>query len=194
MHKHACSAIVLAGGCGARLGGCNKAALTMGGERFMDRLARELNGFGELILSVNDPDVAAGTAYRPVRDGLPGQGPLGGLCAALRASRFAHALTVPCDMPLFSGELAAWMLDQYGGEDILACRTGAGKLHPLCGIYRKGCLDVLEENLRQGRLKITRLLEEVHSRIVDVPAPFQNQFININTPDDLRQLQAWMQP
>ena len=44
---------VLADGHSSRMGGCDKAALTLCGERFFNRMAEELVGIGEDILSTN---------------------------------------------------------------------------------------------------------------------------------------------
>lgn len=188
LEKAHCSAIVLAGGRGSRMGGLSKAELMIGDVRFMDHLAQELSGFGQLILSTNDPNMAEGTPFLPVADAVPGMGPLGGICAALQVSQHRHAVVTACDMPWFRSSLAEWLLGEYANEDILICRTNDGRLHPLCGIYTKGCLPVLEENLSRGHLKITKLLEEVNCRILDVPKEFQEQFTNVNTPEDLKRV------
>ena len=72
----------------------------------------------------------------------------------------------------------------------MICRGKDGKLHPLCGIYTKNCLPVLERNLADGHLKITRFLQEVDHRAIDVPDEYQAQFTNVNTPEDLKKIEA----
>lgn len=190
MQRHNCSAVVLSGGRGSRMGGCNKSALTMDGERFLDRMQRELLGFGELILSANDPAMAAGTAFVPVADRVPGQGPMGGVFSALSAANFPCAFVTACDMPFFSGSLADILLNEYAGEDALVCRSADGKLHPLCGIYSKSCLPALEQSVAEGRLKLSRLLETLDCRIFPVPEEYGWRLTNVNTPEDLRRARS----
>lgn len=185
MQRQDCTAVVLSGGRGSRMGGCDKSALTIGGERFLDRMQRELCGFGELILSSNDPVMAEGTAFSAVPDHVAGQGPMGGIAASLEAAKFPHAFVTACDMPFFNGALVDFVLAAYNGEDALICRTQDGKVHPLCGIYAKTCLPAFLESLEKEHFKLIRLLEDLNCRILDIPGEYSRHFVNINTPQDL---------
>lgn len=182
-----CGALVLAGGRGSRMGGREKALLTLGGETLLRRLERELAPFGEKLLSTNCPELARGTAFTPVADRQRDRGPLEGIAAALACCRSAALLVLPCDMPGYTEALGAWLLAQ-GEADWPAwvCRAADG-LHPLCGVYTRACLPALDRCLEAGVYRVSRALEAAGGRVLDTAgSPFPPEtFANINTPEDL---------
>ena len=60
--------------------------------------------------------------------------------------------------------------------------SAAGRLEPLCAIYHRCCLPVLEAALAQGRLKMRAALENLH--VLPRPIPAGEWFINTNTPQE----------
>jgi molybdopterin-guanine dinucleotide biosynthesis protein A len=78
--------LILAGGCGSRLGGVNKARLRLGGVRLIDHLAARLAGCAKPLLIATGPEPIANglpTGTVAIAD-VPGGvgGPLAGLAAA----------------------------------------------------------------------------------------------------------------
>lgn len=187
MDHSACGALVLVGGQGSRLGGVEKALLLWDGETLLHRMERELAPFGEKLLSTNDPHLALGSGFRPVPDRRFECGPMEGIAAALEACSGEALLVLPCDMPGYTAALGEWIL--AGGEDgwpAWVCRAEDG-LHPLCGVYTKAILPILERCLDQGIYRVRRALELAGGHILDTTAsPFPpDVFRNINTPEDL---------
>ena len=183
-------ALLLAGGAARRMGGRNKALLTLDGRTFLDRLEEALAPFDEKLLSTRDPALAWGGAFRPVCDRRPGQGPLEGLGAALAQCRSDALVVACCDMPLFSGALALALRDGLGGRQALVCRDRAGRLHPLCGVYTKRCLPEIDALLSAGERRVRLLLERVDSgEFALAGTPFSDRLLqNINTPEELEAL------
>ena len=97
-----CDAVILAGGHSRRMGRC-KALLELGGERVLDRLARELSGFHKLWISLGTAPVDGALPGQAVWDCYPDCGPLAGLHAALRAAEADYLFCVPCDLPYMTG-------------------------------------------------------------------------------------------
>ncbi|HUW41798.1 MAG TPA: molybdenum cofactor guanylyltransferase [Rectinemataceae bacterium] len=94
------SAAVLAGGEGRRMRGLDKLAIELGGERVAGRIVGTLRlRFDDLIVVTSRPEAFAGLGVRTLRDTIPGCGPLGGLHAALAASRSEWLYLTACDMP-----------------------------------------------------------------------------------------------
>ena len=180
-----CGAVILCGGQSRRMGTC-KARLTVEGEPVLHRLAGALSFFEERLLSANDASLGAGLSWTVVEDRFPGLGPGAGLHAALLASKKEALLCVPCDLPAFSEQAARCLLAQFPGDcAAMVCRDGTGQLHPLCGIYTKQMLPVLERRLSAGHCRMTELLEDAPTTVLDTAGLLPDGvFFNMNTPAD----------
>ena len=64
-----------------------------------------------------------------------------------------------------------------------------GKIHPLCGVYRKSALPILEEQILSGRNKMMEVLKKLHVKYVTIDSSVgAQQLLNINTPQDYEKL------
>ncbi|MDY3282168.1 molybdopterin-guanine dinucleotide biosynthesis protein B [Dysosmobacter sp.] len=186
-------AVILAGGESRRMG-TDKGALTLEGQRFLDRVAGELALWPERLVSVRAPeDAPACPGFTPVADRFPGCGPLGGLHAALSACRSDWLLAVACDMPLFRRELGEFLaLFPSPAADACVPVDRAGRVHPLCALYGKSALPVLEAQLRRGDYRLTSALDRLRVRYVPLGhSAFGDETVaNINTRADYLALLA----
>lgn len=68
-----------------------------------------------------------------VHDALPGEGPLVGLLAGLRATRAGLAVVIGGDMPLVRGDVLRLLLERLGSDERVAAAVllDAGRLRPL---------------------------------------------------------------
>ncbi len=182
-----CGAVILCGGQSRRMGTC-KALLTVEGDPVLHRLAGALSFFEERLLSANDAALGAGLSWTVVEDRFPGLGPGAGLHAALLASKKEALLCVSCDLPAFSEQAARCLLAQFPGDcAAMVCRDGTGQLHPLCGIYTKRMLPALERRLAAGRCRMTEVLEDAPTVVLDTAGLLPDDvFFNMNTPADHR--------
>lgn len=194
----ALGALILAGGQNLRMGGDPKVLLTDGsGVRFLDSLCRALDSFPEKLLSTNTPALARGTDLVPVADQCPGQGPLGGLAAALAQCRSDGLVTVACDMPRFTPEAAAYLAGFSGrGWSAWAFRDRQGRLHPLCGVYMKSCLPAVQAALRAGERRAGALFRAVggHGLPLEEAGLEEDVVCNVNTPLQLARLRQGRSP
>lgn len=139
-----CAGAILAGGQSRRMGQC-KALLPLQDGTMLEHITRQLDLFPERWLSANDPVLGIGFPGDTIADIYPGCGPLAGIHAVLSKMNKPWVLCVSCDMPRFSRELAAAMLAAFPPQaDALICVDGTGQTHPLCGIYARAALPVLE--------------------------------------------------
>lgn len=182
-----CGAVILAGGQSKRMGKC-KALLEVQGETMISRLARQLSLFSELLLSANDPVLARSLPVRYIPDIYENAGPAAGLHAALSAASSDALFCVPCDMPNFDVTLIEILLSHLTTEtNAVICRDGSGRLHPLCGIYAKRALPVLQELLEQGEHRMTTISEALGCFVVDTGSVLPDSiFFNMNTPEAYR--------
>lgn len=167
-HKQTIGALILAGGMARRMGGQNKALLQLDNRTFLSRLEEALKGFDEKLISVRDAAGAAGSTFAPVFDQVLGRGPLEGLRCALRTCRSDGLIVVPCDVPFFSAEVAAALIAASEGYDAVVCRDRLGYLHPLCALYTRNCLPVIEEMVAQGNFRIMGIFDRVKGTVLDM--------------------------
>lgn len=194
--KRTYGALILAGGMGRRMGGANKALLQLQQQTFLSRLENALSDFDEKLISIQDASWLGDSPFLPVLDQVTDRGPMEGLRCSLSLCRSDALLVVACDMPLFSGELAKAMIQAGEGFDAVICRDSMGKLHPLCGIYSKQCLPVMDSLIAQGNYRIMEITKLVPTRIFPLnDFAFSDTLLsNINTPDALASLHQERSP
>jgi molybdopterin-guanine dinucleotide biosynthesis protein A len=97
-------------------------------------------------------------------------------------------------MPFLKPELISHLIEKRVYYDIVIPRTKEGP-EPLHAIYSKRCIQPIKKLLDEGELKITRLLsselrvcycEEEELKKID---PFLSSFTNVNTREDLLEIQ-----
>lgn len=178
-----CAGAILAGGQSRRMGQC-KALLPLQDGTMLEHITRQMDLFPERWLSANDPVLGIGFPGDTIADIYPGCGPLAGIHAVLSKMNKPWVLCVSCDMPRFSRELAAAMLAAFPPQaDALICVDGTGQTHPLCGIYARAVLPVLERHLQEGNLRMMSLLRELRTVRFKTAGQFPDTlFLNINTP------------
>jgi len=186
--------IILAGGQSRRMGR-EKALLDWHGEPLLHHLVRRLQAVCAGVLVVtNSPAVRAWAPVPTVPDERPGDGPLAGIQAGLRASPAEYNLIVACDMPLIQPALVAYLGRLAPGYDAVVPRWHAG-WEPLHAVYARRCLPVIEAQLDRDRRKVehlypalrVRAVSEEELRAVD---PTLQSFRNLNTPEEYAELLA----
>lgn len=183
------AAVVLIGGQSRRMG-TDKASLTIGSQNFLQKIAGELAGFGEVLVSVADSGEPRLAGCRNVTDVYKGCGPLSGLYSALSVSEAEALLAVSCDLPLFSRALGAYLVAQLDYDVDAVVPVTAGRMHPLCAVYRKRCAAVFKQQLEQGDLKIRNALKRLHTKYVEITDGDFAEMLdkNINTQADFATL------
>lgn len=187
---------IIAGGPARRLGGVAKPFLTIGARKIADRQLPLLRAtFPRVLVVANDPAPWAPFAVEVVPDRVEGAGPMGGIHAALTAADDCDAVVcVGGDLAFVEPALLEALRDRAPQALALAPRTAIGA-EPLCARYGRALLPEIDARLRDGRLALHTLLEDVAAIWIegsDLAAldPDGRCFFNINTPDDLRRAEA----
>jgi molybdenum cofactor guanylyltransferase len=186
------SAIVLAGGRSSRMGGVDKAWLTLAGKPLLawvcDRIGPQVD---EIILSVNGEDERYGRlGYPVVHDEFPGYaGPLAGLAAGMKQARHAQVLTVPCDTPLLPADLVTQLVAAWRASDArMAVAKSGGRAHHAIMLCSGQLLSDLEAFLAGGGRKVAAW--QAAHRAAYIEFGNAGAFRNLNTPADLAELEA----
>lgn len=191
-----CAGIILSGGRNTRMGGRNKAFLTIDGQTFLDWLAATVSACcRETLLVTREPGIYTGLGIRVATDVLTVRSALTGIHAGLVNMQANFGLVVGCDTPLVkTGVLRTLMAAIEAGVDIVVPSSGTF-FQPLCAVYARRCAPVIEDQLRHGDLKIANL----YARMVVKKIPYEDfrvcderliSFFNINAEDDLKRARA----
>jgi len=186
------SAAIMAGGRSRRMGK-TKALLPYRGRPLITQVYETLQTlFEDIFLVTNDPGLFDFLPCAKIPDRIPGKGPISGIDAALRYSRNPYVLVVGCDAPFLSPSLLKLLAGKAVGADLVIPRGPNGP-EPLCAVYGKGCLPLIEDSLRKGDFKLMDLATRLPTREVSLEEvaavdPGFRSFRNINTPRDFRLL------
>jgi molybdenum cofactor guanylyltransferase len=175
----------------SRFSGRNKAFLPIGGMPVIERVHDAFSGlFDEIILITNDPCAYLKYDYAIASDIFPLRCSLAGIHAGLFYAKNPHVFFSPCDTPFIKKEMIQSIISRIDSKaDAVIPETSQG-MEPLCAVYSKRCLHVVEERLRQKKLKIfdvvkKRRIKKVSEKILREVDPDLVSFININSPEDL---------
>lgn len=182
-------AVILCGGGGRRMGGADKGALTLGGERMIDRVRAILTPQADRILISGTHDYGTGLTFLPDREDGP-LGPAAGLWAALRWIETNEPdtdgfLTAPVDGPFAPDDL----FGRLSSEETSAVAQTADGVHPTFAWWNAKDLQRALGAAPKGEgLSLKALAKDTGARRVmfeDADA-----FLNINTPEDLQRAEG----
>jgi molybdopterin-guanine dinucleotide biosynthesis protein A len=193
---------VLAGGASSRFGR-DKGLVELAGktalQRACDLVAQVAGSVQVVALAERYPDLRALIAV----DRWPGEGPLGGIITALRATESdkngaAWNLIVSCDMPFLTPEWLEYVCTSALASDaeLVVPRSEHG-LEPLCACWRTSAADSLQRTFEEGVRKVTEAMKRLRMEILDEAhwKRFDSAgrlFWNMNTPQDYQEaLQMW---
>jgi molybdopterin-guanine dinucleotide biosynthesis protein A len=180
------AAFVVVGGQSSRMGQ-DKARLRTGSHLLVEEIAARIASVVPHVALVGPPERYADLPFECLPDLRPSLGPLSGLETALAADRAELNLVAGCDMPNLDPRDLARLLEiaEQTNAPCVAARDAAGRLHPLCAVYRSACLPVIQRALDEGRLRLLDLLKELNA----VELPVDSVIHNLNTP---QQAAAWV--
>ncbi len=173
---------VLIGGDSSRMG-TDKATYPVDGVPMAARVvsaAREA-GAAEVLLVGGPQSRAKGLDGTWKKDAFPGEGPLGGVITALKASANDTVVVLSCDMPFITGAVIASLADGLSDAQATVGRTD--RLNWLCAAWsRDECLASLQGVWKRNERAVHRAA--VLLDVLEVPVPAV-AVRNVNTPADL---------
>jgi molybdopterin-guanine dinucleotide biosynthesis protein A len=196
-HPSPITGAILAGG-GSRRLGRDKAALELGGQALVLRVAAALAPIvSHCWLITNQPLAHLGFGLPLVTDLWPHQGPVGGLITALFYARTPWVLTAAVDNPFPAPALLCELAARAAttSRPAVVCHSSRG-LEPFPGLYSVRLLPRLTEFLQKDR-RPTRFLEVCRPQVISEEEvrrldPDGCSFFNLNTPEDVAQAGVWL--
>jgi len=178
--------LILAGGRSTRMGGQDKAWVTLAGKPLLahvvTRLAPQVDA---LVISTNAaPEPFAVYGFPLLADRIPGYaGPLAGIHAGLAAYPDQFLVAVAVDLPILPADLVARL--QAGLGEHRCAYASDGRQHALAVLFRPGSAAVVQEYLVRGARNLRDFLAE-HGTAMPFERPQdRGLFWNLNTPEDV---------
>jgi molybdopterin-guanine dinucleotide biosynthesis protein A len=189
--------VILAGGKSSRMGQ-NKALMSLGGKRLVDRVVEVMRSvFDDLLMVTNTPDVYADLGLPMAPDVWPDKGSLGGVYSAIYRVATPYCLVVACDMPFLQAAGLRYLITQMANYDVVVPDV-LGELQTLHAIYSKACLQPIERRLETNRLRIVGFFPDVRVRTVTASElePYDPEWLafqNLNTPEEFQAAEQRLQ-
>lgn len=152
--------IVLAGGKSSRFGG-DKALAELGGQPLLFRALDLLTKLcGEIIVVGRTGVEISNMRVRAIDDLMPNLGPISGLHTGLSDSKTELNLVLAVDMPFVTVSLFETLLNSIGNASA-AIPEADGRMQPLCAVYRRSCLPMIESFISHNGRAVFGFLDRV---------------------------------
>lgn len=163
--------------------GRDKARLPIGAGLLLEEIAAKVAHAASRVTLVGPPERYGDLPFECLADLRPHLGPLAGLETALAAGYGELNLITGCDMPDLAPEWLEEMIFTASRSNALCVVTkdAAGKIHPLCAVYRSECLPLVRRALDRAQLRLLELLKELRAVEMQTAAVIAN----LNTPQQL---------
>ena len=195
--------MILAGGLSRRMGGGDKALMTLGDQPMLAWvIGRVQPQVAALAINANgDTSRFSRFGLPVVADGVEGfPGPLAGVLAGLDWAAAdvpgaTHVASFACDAPFVPADLVARLAQAVADQGVdLACAASGGRDHPVVGLWPVRLRHALRDALRtEGVRKVDLWTARYRLARVAFPDRPVDPFFNVNRPEDLGQAVAFMQ-
>ena len=183
------SAAILAGGSSSRMGR-DKALLELNGQTLLSIQVSRLRRAGVPDIMISGTDHPCPGA-RNIADETPHQGPLGGICACMKAARFPALLVLSVDVPLIAEETIRGLIASHeGGITVL---EHAGRPEPLIAVHDCALAEEAERILRSDKRAVMRLFDTKDVKRYAYQGD-ERLLAGCNTPEEYARILASYQP
>ncbi len=148
----------------------------------------------EVFISTNKPELYFNLRVNIFGDIFPLRGPMSGIYSSLMNAKNDNLFILACDMPFVNDRILSLIIEKHLEEVTSDYHYATipiynNKLQPLCGIYNKKILPILETHLLDEKNSIYLFLKEIKTNLINEHEikqidPYGKSFVNINTIDD----------
>ena len=169
--------------------GRDKAILEVAGRSALAVVAADAlrhAGAAPVVAVGGDGSALAALGLEVVPDDHPGEGPLGGILTALRATRAAVVVVLACDMPdIDAGTVGALVAGLAATPEAdVALAVAGGRIQPLTGAYRQRAGAALAEAFEAGERSVRAALRRL--TVAEVTGLRADALRDVDRPADLR--------
>ena len=179
---------ILAGGKSSRMGK-NKALLEFESDTFIGHAVKEFRGH-EIIISASGQNEYEKLPAKIVNDENKDIGPIEGIRQVLKAASEDYVFICACDMPFITAKIADYIAEFISSDYDCYVITDEDRMHPLCAIYSKRVLPVIEKLIANGDHKLRLILDNSRTKFISLGnTNFEKKIVrNVNTKEEYREL------
>ncbi|MBQ5317417.1 MAG: molybdopterin-guanine dinucleotide biosynthesis protein B [Oscillospiraceae bacterium] len=180
---------ILAGGKSSRMGK-NKALMQIENVTVIERVARELSGFSQVVVSAADKGEYEFLGLPVVYDENRDIGPVEGLRRVLTEADNDYVFVCAADMPNIRKELVDYIAQFICSDYDCYVITDDEHMQPLCAVYSKRVLPVIEKLISEGRYRLREIFALCPTKFIPLEySCFDKKAVrNINTKEDYLEL------
>ncbi|MBW6483097.1 MAG: molybdenum cofactor guanylyltransferase [Vicingaceae bacterium] len=182
--KNKITVILLAGGKSSRMG-ADKGLLLINEKPMIQHIIDAVRVISNNIIIVSNQMEYTQFGFPVFEDRIKESGPLAGIYTGLVHSKTHQNIVLSCDVPYVSAALITFLMEQSSNFDVTIPQK-KDRLHPLIGVYTQACLPVFKNELKHQQLKVKLAIEKMKLNIVDAALFADFNFMNINTPIDIK--------
>lgn len=173
---------ILIGGKSSRMGQ-DKALLKLKKKSFLDILINEFSDFDELIISLDYLDRYKELDCEKVEDTIKNIGPIEGIRQILKKSKNKYNFICAADMPFLKKEMVEYIKTFISSDFDCYVVCDEEREHPLCAVYSKDMIPVIDEMIENKNYKLIQLISKVRTKYIDLKyTNFDKKMVqNINT-------------
>jgi molybdopterin-guanine dinucleotide biosynthesis protein A len=182
---------ILAGGKSRRFG-ANKALFKIDGQAVIEIVLAAIPPSRPVFIVTHSPREYAHLGLPALPDNYSNAGPLAGIHAGLSHSPCEWNFFLACDFPCLRAavvdEISAALFNknnEEGGAQVILPETAEG-LQPLCALWSRSALPIIEAALDGGERSVRAILAKLSLHRVLLAQP--EALFNLNTPEDLAKL------
>ncbi len=185
--------VVLAGGKSRRFGS-DKSSVKLGDKSLIEHTILKIeNNFKEILIITNNENIIFNNNnVFLINDIIKGYlGPLVGVLTAMdwvkkNKKNYNWIATFPCDTPFFDQSVIETIIKypQKSTKKLFFLKNG-NKRHNIFGLWSMELKDILLEDINNGYRKVEEWANKVGSEIIEINSKNDNNFLNINTKEDL---------
>ena len=185
--------VVLAGGKSRRFGS-DKSSVKLGDKSLIEHTISKIeNNFKEILIITNNENIIFNNNnVFLINDIIKGYlGPLVGVLTAMdwvkkNKKNYNWIATFPCDTPFFDQSVIETIIKhpQKSTKKLFFLKNG-NKRHNIFGLWSMELKDILLKDINNGYRKVEEWANKVGSEIIEINSKNDNNFLNINTKEDL---------
>jgi molybdopterin-guanine dinucleotide biosynthesis protein A len=185
--------VVLAGGKSRRFGS-DKSSVKLGDKSLIEHTILKIeNNFKEILIITNNENIIFNNNnVFLINDIIKGYlGPLVGVLTAMdwvkkNKKNYNWIATFPCDTPFFDQSVIETIIKypQKSTKKLFFLKSG-NKRHNIFGLWSMELKDILLKDINNGYRKVEEWANKVGSEIIEINSKNDNNFLNINTKEDL---------
>lgn len=188
INKTNITGIILAGGKSSRMG-ADKGFLMLNNKPFVQYSIDALKPLvSEIIIVSDDPDYDI-FGLKRITDDIKDAGPVSGIYSGLEASKTELSLVLSCDIPLITSEVLQKLINAIDDESEIIQVESNGKSMPLIALYKRCVKDRFKSFLKQDERRLRIAIKACNYKNVVLDESFQNATLNVNTKEELKQIE-----